>query len=183
MRNFIIFNWLEILQIEREEEINRKKTLGIKKIIWVGKFGNLSNQQTFITPIQQQIICNNIMIRGSSALKSLTSRRLYSTGVKYTTLSNGVTVATETNPAAKTSSVGLFFGAGSRSEHSHSNGISALTTNVLASQSAKSSLLTAKNDREFNGIIAQTTNDNITEAGKLIASIASNAVDIVEKPT
>ena len=180
MRNFIIFNWLEILQIEREEEINRKKkTLGIKKKNYLGweiwKFIKPT------TPIQQQIICNNIMIRGSSALKSLTSRRLYSTGVKYTTLSNGVTVATETNPAAKTSSVGLFFGAGSRSEHSHSNGISALTTNVLASQSAKGSLLTAKNDREFNGIIAQTTNDNITEAGKLIASIASNAVDIVEK--
>jgi len=35
--NFIIFNWLEILQIEREEEINRKKkTLGIKKKNYLG---------------------------------------------------------------------------------------------------------------------------------------------------
>lgn len=121
------------------------------------------------------------MIRGSSALKSLTSRRLYSTGIKYTTLSNGVTLATETSPDAKTSSVGLFVGGGSRTEHSHSNGISALTTNVLASQPAKGSLLSSFNGKEFNGVIAQTTNDNIIEAGKLIASIGTNAAEIADK--
>ncbi|EER30345.1 conserved hypothetical protein [Candida tropicalis MYA-3404] len=121
------------------------------------------------------------MIRGSSVLKSLTSRRLYSTGTKYTTLSNGVTLATETNPSAKTSSVGLFIGGGSRTEHSHSNGISALSANVLASQPAKGSLLSAVNGKELNGVIAQTTNDNILEAGKLIASIGSNAIEIADK--
>ncbi|EMG47912.1 COR1 Cytochrome b-c1 complex subunit 1 [Candida maltosa Xu316] len=121
------------------------------------------------------------MIRGSSALKSLTNRRLYSTGVKFTSLSNGITVASELDPNAKSSSVGLYFGAGSRSEHLHCNGISALTANVLASQPAKGSLLTSRNDKEFNGVIAQTTNDNVIEAGKLIASIGSNALDIAEK--
>jgi ubiquinol-cytochrome c reductase core subunit 1 len=121
------------------------------------------------------------MIRGSSALKSLTTRRLLSTGTKYTTLSNGVTLATEPNPNAKSSSIGLFIGGGSRTEHSHCNGISALTTNVLASQPAKGTLLSAVNGKELNGVVAQTTNDNILEAGKLIASIGSNAIEIADK--
>ncbi|KAI5956325.1 COR1 [Candida jiufengensis] len=122
------------------------------------------------------------MIRGSSIIKNLgSSRRFLSTGIKYTTLSNGITVASETNPQASHSTVGLYFGAGSRSEHQYCNGVSALSTNVLVQKQDPSTgvILSSHNAKEFNGIIAETTNNNIEEAGKLISSIASNAEEII----
>lgn len=126
------------------------------------------------------------MIRGISiknGIKSAAAKRFVSTAngqTKYATLSNGVTVATEANPHAKSSTIGVWFAAGSRSEHPYSNGISALTANVLGSGLKDGILLSSDNTRETNGIFAQTTNDNIGEAGKLISTIASNASDLVE---
>ncbi|KAI5964351.1 COR1 [Candida pseudojiufengensis] len=125
------------------------------------------------------------MIRGSSILKNniVSSRRFLSNGIKYTTLSNGITVASETNPQASHSTVGLYYGAGSRSEHQYCNGVSALTTNVLVQKQDPSTgvILSSHNDREYNGIIAETTNSNIEEAGKSISSIASNAEELINK--
>lgn len=124
------------------------------------------------------------MIRGSvfrSNIKNLAARRFASTQTQYATLSNGVTIATEVNPNSTTSTVGLWYGAGSRSEHAFSNGISALTNNILASGLENGVLLSSQNTREVNGVIAESTNDNVDEAGKLIAKIASNASDILEK--
>lgn len=126
------------------------------------------------------------MIRGTAVrtVKTLGGRRFVSTAnttTKYATLSNGVTVATEQNPHAKVSTVGLWFGAGSRSEHPYSNGVSALTTNLLGSTLENGVLLTAENSKETNGVIAQTTNDNILEAGKLIGKIGSSANEVLEK--
>lgn len=123
------------------------------------------------------------MIRGIKNIKALSNKRFISTAnttTKYASLSNGVTIATESNPHAKVSSIGLFYGAGSRSEHAYSNGISALTTNILGSGLENGVLLTSENGKETNGIIAQTTNDNIIEASKIIAKIGSNASDIVK---
>ncbi|EGV62519.1 hypothetical protein CANTEDRAFT_114883 [Yamadazyma tenuis ATCC 10573] len=103
------------------------------------------------------------------------------TPTKYATLSNGVTIATETNPHAKVSTIGLWFGAGSRSEHSYSNGISALTVSTLASTLEDGVLLTSQSTKETNAIIAQTTNDNVLEAAKLISKIGSNPSEYLEK--
>lgn len=127
------------------------------------------------------------MIRGSTLrlnVKNLTSRRFISSAnaqTKYTTLNNGVTLATEINPNAPTSTIGVYFGAGSRSEHPYSNGISALTTNVLSSGLANGVLLSSENTKEVNGVIAETTNDNISEAAKLLSKIISKPQEILEK--
>lgn len=98
---------------------------------------------------------------------------------KYTTLSNGVTVATESNPNAESATVGLYFQAGSRSEHTFSNGISALTTNILASQTAPGVKISALNGREINGVVAQSTNEAAADAAAAVAQIVSNAQDLV----
>ncbi|RLV93543.1 Cytochrome b-c1 complex subunit 1 mitochondrial [Spathaspora sp. JA1] len=125
------------------------------------------------------------MIRGSavrSSLKVMTARRLLSSvSSRFTTLSNGVTVATEVNPNASNSTVGVYFGAGSRSEHPYNNGVSALATNALSSQLSNGILLTSENTKEVNGIVAQTTNDNVVAAGKLVSSIISNASELISK--
>ncbi|EDK45809.1 Cytochrome b-c1 complex subunit 1, mitochondrial [Lodderomyces elongisporus] len=124
------------------------------------------------------------MLRGSTVLKSVTGRRFLSTGVKYTTLSNGVTVASEVNNDAKHSTVGLYFGAGSRSEHPYCNGVSALTAEILAHHhnvGADGVLTSSHNSKEINGIVAEAKNENVDSAAKLIASIASNAEEIVNK--
>lgn len=127
------------------------------------------------------------MIRGSgvrSAVKSLAARRFVSTAnsqTKYATLSNGVTVATESNPHAESATLGLWYTGGSRSEHPYSNGVSALTTNLLATKSANGILFSSENGREFNGVIAQTTNDNAKEAAKAIGEIASSASSVIGK--
>lgn len=130
------------------------------------------------------------MLRGSRVqrlAKTFTARRFASTApaqTKYTTLSNGVTVATESNPQAPTSTVGLYIGGGSRTEHPLSNGIAALTTNILAASQSESIkagiLLSSENKRELNAVVAQSTNANVTEAAKLIATIASNSESILE---
>ncbi|CAI5759809.1 unnamed protein product [Candida verbasci] len=132
------------------------------------------------------------MIRGSSMISKLnkcrvTQLRLQSTkttssATKYTTLSNGITIASESNPQAKHSSIGLYIGGGSRTEHPYNNGISALTTDLLSNHSTQDGILiSSKNDKEFNGILAETTNDNIKNAGKLLSSIVSNAEEIITK--
>lgn len=128
------------------------------------------------------------MIRGSSVnskiVKSLAGKRFIATtnsATKYATLSNGVTVATETNPNAKVATVGLWFGAGSRSEHAFSNGISALTTSTLGGTLENGILLSSENTKETNGVSAKTTNDNVFEAAKLIAKIGSSPLEILEK--
>lgn len=127
------------------------------------------------------------MIRGStlrSNLKTLTSRRFIATAnsqTKYTTLGNGVTLATETNPNANSSTLGVYFGAGSRAEHQYNNGLSALTANVLSNGFNNGVLLSTENTRELNGLVAETTNDNVIEAAKLLSKIVSNTSEILSK--
>ena len=126
------------------------------------------------------------MIRGSAlrtSAKNLTARRFISSAnsqTKYATLSNGVTVATENNPHAESATVGLWFGAGSRSEHPYSNGISALTANTLSNNVQNGVLFTSENTKETNGIIAQSTNENVKEAANAIANIVKNSTATLE---
>ncbi|KAK6462055.1 Metalloenzyme, LuxS/M16 peptidase-like protein [Scheffersomyces coipomensis] len=126
------------------------------------------------------------MLRGSGlrSVKNLASRRFISTSnaqIQYTSLSNGVTIASEINPNATSSTVAAYISAGTRAEHPYNNGIAALTTSILASGYENGVLLSSENTKEVNGIIAQTTNGNVQEAGKVIAKILSNPTAILEK--
>lgn len=127
------------------------------------------------------------MLRGSavrSAAKALGARRFVSsapTQTKYATLASGITVATESNPNATSATIGVWYTGGSRSEHPYSNGVAALTTSLLAAQDASGVLLSAQNGRETNGVVAQTTNDNVAAAAKTLADIVSNPGDVLSK--
>lgn len=123
------------------------------------------------------------MIRGVR-LGSLASRRFVSTSnaaTKYTTLSNGVTIATEKNPNAPSAAVGVYFGAGSRAENPYNNGVSALSASVLASASEPGVLFSTQNDKESNAIIAQSTNANAVSAASALGKIISNYGDVIAK--
>lgn len=123
------------------------------------------------------------MIRGFRS-GSAAARRFVSTAnatTKYTTLSNGVTVASELNPNASSAAVGVFFGAGSRAENPYNNGIAALTTSVLGSGYANGVLFSAQNTKETNGVVAQATNGNIAAAGAALGNIISNRTSVIEK--
>lgn len=121
------------------------------------------------------------MLRSTTAARSvakIAGRRFVSTGAsgqtKYTTLSNGITVATEVNPFASSSTIGAYVTGGSRSEHPYSNGVSALTATLLAnSKNVDGIALSAENTRETNAILAQSTNESVADAGKLIAELIS----------
>ncbi|CAK7895876.1 cytochrome b-c1 complex subunit 1, mitochondrial [[Candida] anglica] len=126
------------------------------------------------------------MIRPSTARQAaVAGRRFVSTAAtgqtKYTTLSNGITVASEANPNATSATVGVWIGGGSRAEHPYNNGVAALTTNALASQSGSGILLSAENTKETNAVIAQSTNENVAEAAKLISQIVSSPQATLEK--
>lgn len=123
------------------------------------------------------------MIRGFR-LGSVAARRFVSTSnasTKYTTLSNGVTVATEANPHAHSAALGVYFGAGSRSENPYNNGVASLTSSVLGRGVENGILFSSHSTKETNGIIAQSTNANATVAAKELAKIVSSAAEFVDK--
>lgn len=123
------------------------------------------------------------MIRGLR-LGSKASRRFVSTSnssTKYTTLSNGVTIATESNPHAQSAAVGLFFGAGSRAENPYNNGIAALTSSVLGQGIENGILFSSQSTKETNGVIAQSTNANVKLAATELAKLISKAPESIEK--
>lgn len=123
------------------------------------------------------------MIRGFR-LGSVAARRFVSTSnasTKYTTLSNGVTVATETNPHAQSAAVGLFFGAGSRAENPYNNGVAALTSSVLGHGIENGVLFSSQSTKETNGIIAQSTNGNVKAAASELSKLISAAPEVIEK--
>lgn len=123
------------------------------------------------------------MIRGFR-LGSVAARRFVSTSnstTKYTTLSNGVTVASETNPNAPSASVGVYFGAGSRAENPYNNGVAALTAGVLGSGLDAGVLFSSENTKETSAVIAQSTNANVGSAAAALAKIISNPAAVIEK--
>lgn len=130
------------------------------------------------------------MLKCVTSIRSVATRSMHrrcmataATGTtKYTTLSNGVVVASEHNPAAPSSSIGVYYGAGSRSEYPLSNGIAALTNSILASgPTANGVMVSALNAREINGIVAHSTNDNVAAAAERVASIVSLSDAALEK--
>ncbi|KAJ8144483.1 hypothetical protein OY671_002421 [Metschnikowia pulcherrima] len=126
------------------------------------------------------------MIRGIrlGASAAAAARRSVSTSnaaTKYTTLSNGVTVASEHNPHAPSAAVGVFFGAGSRAETPYNNGIAALTASVLGHGLDNGVLLSSQSSKETNAVIAQSSNADIAAAAQKVAGVVSNAAAAVEK--
>ncbi|GEQ68473.1 hypothetical protein JCM33374_g2141 [Metschnikowia sp. JCM 33374] len=122
------------------------------------------------------------MIRGFRFGASA-ARRFVSTSnsaTKYTTLSNGVTVATEHNPHAPSAAIGVFFGAGSRAETPYNNGIAALTASVLGSGLDNGVLLSSQSTKETNAVVAQSTNQDVATAAKTLAKIISNSTEVIE---
>lgn len=123
------------------------------------------------------------MIRGFRPA-SVAARRLVSTAnaaTKFTTLSNGVTVASEVNPHAQSAAIGVYFGAGSRAETPYNNGVAALTSSVLGSGFESGAVLSPYISKEINGVIAQSTNANAVAAASALAKVISNSAELVEK--
>ncbi|PVH13526.1 uncharacterized protein CXQ87_001631 [Candidozyma duobushaemuli] len=121
------------------------------------------------------------MIRG---FRSVAARRLVSTAnapTKFTTLASGVTVATETNPNAPSSTVGVYFAGGSRAETPYNNGVGALTTRTLAQGLDQGVLLSATNTKEANAFVAQTTNANVNAAASALSKLVVNREELIEK--
>ena len=113
------------------------------------------------------------MLRGCRTLA--TAATAYTSG-RVSGLSNGLTVVSEKNPQAKSATVGLYYRGGSRSEHESSNGVSALATDILATTKAPKAgvLLSSLNKKESNGIIAQTSNENVTVSADVLGEIVNN---------
>lgn len=123
------------------------------------------------------------MIRGFRPA-SVAARRLVSTAnaaTKFTTLSNGVTVASEVNPHAQSAAIGVYFGAGSRAETPYNNGVAALTSSVLGSGFETGAVLSPYISKEINGVIAQSTNANAVDAATALAKVISNSAEAVAK--
>lgn len=123
------------------------------------------------------------MIRGFRSGASA-ARRFVSThnaAPKFTTLSNGVTVATESNPHATSAAVGLYYGAGSRSENPYNNGVAALSASILGQGLKDGVLLTSYSNKEVNGIVGHSTNANAATAAKTISFLISSYADVIEK--
>ncbi|OBA19770.1 LuxS/MPP-like metallohydrolase [Metschnikowia bicuspidata var. bicuspidata NRRL YB-4993] len=112
------------------------------------------------------------------------ARRLVSTSnsaTKYSTLSNGVTVATEHNPLAPSAAIGVFFGAGSRAETPYNNGVAALAASVLGAGLHNGVLLSSLSTRETNAIVAQSTNADVATAAQTLAQIVSQSTEAVSR--
>lgn len=121
------------------------------------------------------------MIRG---FRPIAARRLVSTAnspTKFTTLASGVTVATESNPNAPSSTVAVYFAGGSRAETPYNNGVGALTTRALAQGLDQGVLLLATNTKESNAFVAQSTNANVGGAASALAKLVVNREELIEK--
>ncbi|GMM34091.1 ubiquinol--cytochrome-c reductase subunit [Saccharomycopsis crataegensis] len=107
----------------------------------------------------------------------VSGRRLLSTAsaqTQYTSLANGLTVATEANPLAKSSTIGLWIGAGSKFENRYNNGVSKLTANILAESSkaaaAKEGILVGTSaERESIALYGTTLANKTSEVVELLA--------------
>lgn len=116
---------------------------------------------------------------GASAARRFVST--HNTAPKFTTLSNGVTVATEFNPHATSAAVGLYFGAGSRAENPYNNGVAALSASILGLGLKDGVLLSSYATKEVNGIVGHSTNDGAANAAKSVASLVSSYAEVIEK--
>lgn len=129
------------------------------------------------------------MLRAQISKSSVSLRRSIATAhskTEYTSLSNGITVATESNSAAKTATLGLWVGAGSTSENPWNNGVSNLLNHVIVHgnrSEAYSKGLTfgASTDRDFSAYYTQGLKSSLPKAieflNKEVATLNINAAD------
>lgn len=112
------------------------------------------------------------------------SRRFLSTSARrnaqFTTLKNGLVVVSESNPIAKSSSVGVYVQAGSRAENPYNSGVSSLTANVLINNLKTSAFesgvkLSASNAREITGLNAEFASGNLSKAFDSLTSALKNS--------
>lgn len=116
------------------------------------------------------------MLRSAAASAKISGRRFISTAnskTQYTSLSNGLTVATESNPLAKSSTIGLWVGAGSKHETATNNGVSKLVTKALFDGS--------KQAASKQGVIlgSNVERESIALFGTTLGSKASSVVDLL----
>lgn len=101
---------------------------------------------------------------------------------QITELSNGLVVATETNPNSASSSVGIVFGSGSCAENPYNNGVSNVMSHVFetanAAEAAKKGLsLSTTVGRDFQSYVASTQGSAAQALEFLQAQLASGLTD------
>ncbi|CAB4254986.1 similar to Saccharomyces cerevisiae YBL045C COR1 Core subunit of the ubiquinol-cytochrome c reductase complex (bc1 complex) [Maudiozyma barnettii] len=140
---------------------------------------------------------SNLMSRRSLATVAKTLPK-----IEVTELSNGITVASEYNPDAKTSSIGLVYAAGSSAENLYNNGVSNLWTNYfthsgIQQEAAKKGFsLSSKVNRESQSFTVNTLSGNTQQAlnflqsqfvsklsGSLGSAASTNIFSTVKKDT
>lgn len=101
--------------------------------------------------------------------------------VEVTTLASGLTVATETMPHLETASIGVWVGAGSRSERPHEHGVSHLLEHMaFKGTSTRSARRIAEEIEAVGGEInAATSVENTCYYARILAGDLPLAVDIL----
>jgi len=101
--------------------------------------------------------------------------------VEVTTLASGLTVATETMPQVQTASIGVWVGAGSRSEEAHEHGISHLLEHMAFKGTTRRSARRIAEEIEAVGgeINAATSVENTCYYARVLDDDIPLAVDIL----
>ncbi|KAM3583563.1 Mitochondrial-processing peptidase subunit beta [Umbelopsis sp. WA50703] len=103
-----------------------------------------------------------------------------SVATRTTTLSNGLTVATEENPTAQTATVGVWIDAGSRADTAEANGAAhflehlAYKGNKAAQIESLGGSLDAYTTREQNAYFAQTFSNNVSQTVDILSEAVQN---------
>lgn len=119
----------------------------------------------------------------TTAKRSIALRRSIATGhgkTQYTSLKNGVTVATEANSDAKSPTLGLYFGAGSTAENPYNNGVSTLLNKVIVNENQTEALtngfkLGAETSRDFVAYHTQGLKQSLPKALDLLNAKVAQA--------
>ncbi|KAH3687571.1 hypothetical protein WICPIJ_001451 [Wickerhamomyces pijperi] len=114
---------------------------------------------------------------------SLNLKRTFATAygkTQYTSLSNGITIATESNPDAKSATLGLWVGAGSTSENPYNNGVSGLLNQVIVNSNQaefnKAGLKFGSNvAKEYTSFFTQGLKGSLPQAIELLNSKVAQA--------
>ncbi|SCU83793.1 LAMI_0C04698g1_1 [Lachancea mirantina] len=123
------------------------------------------------------------MIRTAS--KSQILRRSIATQAapkpQITKLSNGTVVATESNPASATSSVGVVFGSGSAAENPYNNGVSNLLGHVFRTENGAQTaqqgfLLSSQVGRDFQSYVATSRGSSPSSVLELLQKKLSTGI-------
>ena len=107
---------------------------------------------------------------------------------QITKLTNGITVATEHDPSATASSIGLVFGSGSTAENPYNNGVSNLSTHLF-SKNNNLTKLANENDFQLNSHVARDYQSYMVSSlpgqqGKVFQFLQKNLIEAkLDEPT